>query len=315
MLVTICLVALSLRGIAPDWFSIVLGNAVALGAAVLFLQGIFRSRGLKIYWWPECLAAALGICAVIYFRYFTNNLNTRTVVMSGVLGTFGLLAGFTLLRREPSGRRLGMVLTGIVFILAATANFARMYFYTVIPASDFLAPSAANAAFFALTGLGICSWSFGFLLMTDERIALELIVAPPGTSDVAVDGSPQLPMNLKTVPEAEVRQQLQRIVESDVFRRSARMERFLRVTAERALNGHPESVKEYTLGRDVFDRGENYDPRTDSIVRVEAQRLRRKLREYYENHGSDDPILIEFQRGSYVPHFRYKELHQTKGAS
>src|SRR5215472_14012307 len=108
-------------------------------------------------------------------------------------------------------------------------------------------------------------------------------------------------MNLKTVPEAEVRQQLQRIVESDVFRRSARMERFLMVTAERALNGQPESVKEYTLGRDVFDRGENYDPRTDSIVRVEAQRLRRKLHEYYENHGSNDPILIEFRRGSYVP--------------
>ena len=179
LLVTICLVALSLRGIAPDWISIVLGNAAALGAAVLFLQGIFRSRGLKIYWWPECLAAALGICAVIYFRYFTNNLNTRTVVMSAVLGTFGLFAGFTLLRREPSGRRLSMVLTGIVFILAAVVNFVRMYFYTVIPANDFLAPSAANAAFFALAGLGVCSWSFGFLLMTDERMALELIVAPP----------------------------------------------------------------------------------------------------------------------------------------
>ena len=52
------------------------------------------------------------------------------------------------------------------------------------------------------------------------------------------------------------------------------------------------------MGREVFDRGADYDRGVDSIVRVEAQRLRRKLREYYQTHGRTDPILIAFQSGS-----------------
>jgi hypothetical protein len=107
---------------------------------------------------------------------------------------------------------------------------------------------------------------------------------------------------------------LKRIVISDGFRRSARMERFLTLAVERTLMGHPEELKEYALGRDVFNRGEQYDPREDSIVRVEAQRLRRKLREYYQSCGKNDPVIVEFHAGSYVPSFRYAkptEMHLT----
>src|SRR5579864_3375199 len=77
--------------------------------------------------------------------------------------------------------------------------------------------------------------------------------------------------------------------------------RFLRTTVERTLEGNTESLKEFAIGHDVFDRGADYDPRTDSIVRVEALRLRRKLSEYYEGAGSENPVLICFQPGSYVP--------------
>jgi hypothetical protein len=86
------------------------------------------------------------------------------------------------------------------------------------------------------------------------------------------------------------------------------MERFLTLAVERALMGHPEELKEYALGRDVFNRGEDYDPRVDSIVRVEAQRLRRKLREYYDSYGANDTVIVEFHPGSYVPFFRYRRL-------
>jgi hypothetical protein len=170
LLVTLCLVFLSLRGTMPDWISIVLANALALGAAILFLQGIRLFRGLRLYWWPEHLAGVLGIAAVIYFRYAMDNLNARVVAMSAVLGTFGLCCGFTLLKQVPSGRRLSMVFTGIVFILAGVANFIRMYFYTSVPASDLFAPSGPNAAFFVSAGLGVVGWSFGFLLMAHERL-------------------------------------------------------------------------------------------------------------------------------------------------
>jgi hypothetical protein len=73
-------------------------------------------------------------------------------------------------------------------------------------------------------------------------------------------------------------------------------------------------LKEYALGRDVFNRGEQYDPRADSIVRVEAQRLRRKLREYYDTSGKNDSVIVEFHAGSYVPTIRYakpRDVHFT----
>jgi hypothetical protein len=92
------------------------------------------------------------------------------------------------------------------------------------------------------------------------------------------------------------------------------MERFLTLAVERTLLGCTEDLKEYALGRDVFNRGEQYDPRHDSIVRVEAQRLRRKLREYYDSSGKGDPVIVEFHSGSYVPTFRYarpNEMHLT----
>ena len=70
-----------------------------------------------------------------------------------------------------------------------------------------------------------------------------------------------------------------------------------------ALTGRAGKLKEYVLGRDVFDRGPSYDPRADSIVRVEARRLRTKLRHYYETHPTAK-VMIEFPSGSYVPLFR-----------
>ena len=104
----------------------------------------------------------------------------------------------------------------------------------------------------------------------------------------------------------QVRTQLERILASALFVRSERLRRFLRFTVELTLSGKTDQIKEYALGRDVFDRNKNYDPRADSIVRVEARRLRKKLSEYYQEAGSLDPVSIEFPPGSYVPVFRLK---------
>src|ERR1700690_2017948 len=101
----------------------------------------------------------------------------------------------------------------------------------------------------------------------------------------------------------EVRAQLARILDSKIFVQSERLRRFLSVPVEHALAGQSEGLKEYALGRDVFDRDQSYDPRVDSIVRVEARRLRRKLDEYYGELGERDPVRIEFSKGSYAPQF------------
>jgi len=116
-------------------------------------------------------------------------------------------------------------------------------------------------------------------------------------------GEPE--QSVQPLPE-QIRVQLDKILSSKVFIRSERLCRFLRVTVERVLAGEADKIKEYTLGRDVFDRDQNYDPRVDSIVRVEARRLRRKLREYYKGLGTSDPVSFEFPPGAYVPIFRYR---------
>jgi adenylate cyclase len=95
--------------------------------------------------------------------------------------------------------------------------------------------------------------------------------------------------------------QLGKILESRVFKKSERMRRFLRYIVEMTLAGKQNEVAEYSLGLEVYDRTDEFDPRLNSIVRVDAARLRSKLREYYETEGKDDVIHIEIPKGTYIP--------------
>ena len=105
--------------------------------------------------------------------------------------------------------------------------------------------------------------------------------------------------------EASIREALQKILTSRLFATSLRQNRFLRYTVEQTLQGKGTTrLKEYLLATEVFDRKDSFDPHVDPIVRVEASRIRAKLKAYYETEGQEDPILIEFPRGTYVPIFR-----------
>lgn len=118
------------------------------------------------------------------------------------------------------------------------------------------------------------------------------------------------------VKAGEIRKQLVCILESPQFRNSARLQRFLQFAVACALEGTTDQLKESVLGRVVFDRGSHFDPRTDSIVRVESQRLRKRLGEYYEREAANDTVLIAFRAGSYVPAFSYtghKNILSTGG--
>jgi len=104
--------------------------------------------------------------------------------------------------------------------------------------------------------------------------------------------------------------QIDRILESRWFSRSERLCRFIRFSANHALSRGADRLKEYLVGVEVFDRGPAYDPRTDPIVRVEARRLRAKLKAYYASAGRDDQLRIEFPKGSYSPVFRLRPSRQ-----
>src|SRR5947207_14876313 len=82
------------------------------------------------------------------------------------------------------------------------------------------------------------------------------------------------------------------------------MRRFLRVVVERTLAGRAGELKEYLIGVEAFDRKQSYDPRMDPIVRVEARRLRSKLKAYYEGDGRENPVVIELVPGGYAPYIR-----------
>ena len=109
----------------------------------------------------------------------------------------------------------------------------------------------------------------------------------------------------------DIRRQLDRILASGGFANAERMSRFLRHVVERSLAGESEQIKEYSIGVDVFGRNADYDPRLDSIVRVEARRLRSKLDEYYASDGRGDDVIISIRRGAYVPAFERRLAEPT----
>lgn len=104
-------------------------------------------------------------------------------------------------------------------------------------------------------------------------------------------------------PEA-IRSQVSRILQSPSFAESPRLCRFLRYLVEQKLEGKAETIKEYSVGLEVFDRPPSFDPKIDSIVRASARKLRAKLDEYYQNGGASDAVVIEVPKGGYVPEFR-----------
>ena len=106
-------------------------------------------------------------------------------------------------------------------------------------------------------------------------------------------------------PEPEcVRAHLARLLGSDALSNAPCLRRFLSYVVDRSLAGDEGNVKEYAIGLEVFGRGDAFDPRIDTIVRVQAWRLRSKLEEYYDTDGRNRPVLIELHKGHYVPVFR-----------
>jgi len=101
----------------------------------------------------------------------------------------------------------------------------------------------------------------------------------------------------------EVRIALDHILASNAFSRAERPGRFLRHLVESALEGNTGSLKESTLGCDVFGRSPDWDPRLEPIVRQEAARLRKRIARYYESHADADPVRISLPVGTYVPRF------------
>jgi len=102
------------------------------------------------------------------------------------------------------------------------------------------------------------------------------------------------------VPEAAARAQLERLLGSRTFETSEVQRTLLVYLAEKSLTGGADRLKEYIVGLEALHKPEaSYDPRADSSVRVQTGHLRRKLLEYYQIEGADDPIQVSLPKGGF----------------
>ena len=102
---------------------------------------------------------------------------------------------------------------------------------------------------------------------------------------------------------AAIRQALEHILKAAEFNSSERNRRFLHYVVEETLAGRAQGIKAYNIATTVFGRDGCFDPQLNSIVRIEAGRLRRSLERYYLTGGRYDPVRIDIPKGRYVPVF------------
>lgn len=108
--------------------------------------------------------------------------------------------------------------------------------------------------------------------------------------------------------------QLKRILRSKDFQASESLSSFLEYVVQETLQGHADQIKGYTVAVHALHRPPTFNPQTDTIVRVQARRLRRALRYYYATEGAQDPIVIDIPRGTYVPTFQPNHMTSESNA-
>ena len=105
--------------------------------------------------------------------------------------------------------------------------------------------------------------------------------------------------------QAEILEQVEKICQSDALEQSEHLKAFLRYVVLQSVRQPGSQPKEYAIATEVFGRDHAFDPRQDALVRVQAARLRSKLRKYYDTQGKADRLLIGLPKGHYSPTFAY----------
>ena len=101
----------------------------------------------------------------------------------------------------------------------------------------------------------------------------------------------------------DIRAQVGRLVQSKTFETSEVHRRLLQYLAEKSISGEADRLKEYTIGLEAFGKPPTYDPKHDSIVRLQAGRLRQKLAAYYQSEAAGDAVLVSMPKGAFKLNF------------
>jgi hypothetical protein len=101
----------------------------------------------------------------------------------------------------------------------------------------------------------------------------------------------------------EKREEIRRVLDAKLFANSPKKTRFLEFVTEQTLAGNGEKLNEYLIGVEVYQRGVDFNPQRDPIVRVQAYEIRRLLKKYYEDGGKGNQVRMDLPAGHYVPIF------------
>ncbi|MGA3201338.1 MAG: malectin domain-containing carbohydrate-binding protein [Bryobacteraceae bacterium] len=106
-----------------------------------------------------------------------------------------------------------------------------------------------------------------------------------------------------TVGLPEEKAELEALFASGIFSRAPGLALVLSYVCTKYFEGRSDQIKEYNIAVEALGRSPDFDQKRDSIVRVEAYRLRKRLAEYYEGEGASHRIRIALPSGQYVPQF------------
>ncbi len=113
---------------------------------------------------------------------------------------------------------------------------------------------------------------------------------------------------LQAMTTEEKLAQLERILNGRTLHGSENLKAFLRFVVEKTVENGDGGLKEYVIATEVFGRNTDYNSRIDSVVRVQASRLRVKLHDYYATEGKSDQVVIDLPKGHYTPTFSYNSF-------
>src|SRR5881227_2305202 len=102
------------------------------------------------------------------------------------------------------------------------------------------------------------------------------------------------------------RMEVDLVLRSGIFEKAPRLEKFFLYICRLHFEGRSDEIKEYSIALEALGRSADFDPKKDSIVRVEAHRLRKRLEEYYCSSGASNEVHIAIPNGQYRPHFVLK---------
>src|SRR5215831_11691640 len=104
------------------------------------------------------------------------------------------------------------------------------------------------------------------------------------------------------------KQEVTRILHSPQFRRAPKLQRFLELVWDYHFQNRTDQITEFIIATQAFGKGPDFEPAEDSLVRVQAREVRRRLREYYQNDGKSSCLILDIPVGHYAPVFTSIEI-------